>query len=307
LLTFLDNGVGSILFGGIDSNKYKGSLVSLPIQPDSPAGIITSFTVALDGFKVVDAAGASPFSPSNMATPVIFDSGTTVTYMPDEIANKLYEGVGAVNSNVYGVVVPCDVGTSNATFEFTFGNAKGPRIVAPIAQFVLPFPSEFPAPTFHGSGKVGCRWGILASQGRPNLFGDTFLRGAYVVYNLENNEVAIAQANLNSTSSNIVEIAGKKLPNIASTATGTVTSLNRHVPSMVPHTLFGPLHRTRSAEFGASATAPTFNLGSTKTTLPTASEHSRGRKSSAGEIVAPSLGLMVSLVLGCWALVSHGM
>jgi hypothetical protein len=38
------------------------------------------------------------------------------------------------------------------------------------------------------------------------LLGDFFLRSAYVVYDLTNNRIGIAQSNLNSTTSNIVEV-----------------------------------------------------------------------------------------------------
>jgi hypothetical protein len=38
------------------------------------------------------------------------------------------------------------------------------------------------------------------------LLGDTFLRSAYVVYDLDNNEIAMAQANLNSTDTNVQEL-----------------------------------------------------------------------------------------------------
>ena len=37
--------------------------------------------------------------------------------------------------------------------------------------------------------------------------GDTFLRSAYVVYDLTNNEISVAETNFNATSSNIQEIA----------------------------------------------------------------------------------------------------
>ena len=38
------------------------------------------------------------------------------------------------------------------------------------------------------------------------MLGDTFLRSAYVVYDLDNNQISIAPTNFNATSSNIREI-----------------------------------------------------------------------------------------------------
>ena len=49
-------------------------------------------------------------------------------------------------------------------------------------------------------------FGIAPSQGTTSVLGDTFLRSAYVVYDLANNEISLAQTNFNSTSSHVVEI-----------------------------------------------------------------------------------------------------
>jgi len=47
------------------------------------------------------------------------------------------------------------------------------------------------------------------------LLGDTFLRSAYVVYDLANEQLGLAQANLGSNETDIVEIArGDKLPEV---------------------------------------------------------------------------------------------
>lgn len=65
-----------------------------------------------------------------------------------------------------------------------------------------------------------CLVGFEAAAGRPILLGDTFLRSAYVVYDLDNKQVSIAQTIFNSGSANVQEIkAGSKgVPNVASTA-----------------------------------------------------------------------------------------
>jgi hypothetical protein len=296
-LTSVENGVGSILFGGIDTNKYTGPLVSLPIQADTHTKSIISFTVAMDNLRVVDAAGEVPYSKTNMQTPVIFDSGTTITYLPDEMAHRLYVGVGAVNSMAYGVVAPCDVANSNATIEFGFGNPNGPKIVAAISQFILPFPADMPAPSIRGSSSATCRWGIQASAGRPNLFGDTFLRGAYLVYNLDGNEVAIAQAKVNNTEPNIVEITSKKLPGVTSTASGSVRS-NTAIGNIGPNTILGKPPNHMSSQITAGQTG-TFNLGPTNGPGSGGGGHKLfgGRKSAGDMTMAPSVKVMMALAV----------
>lgn len=73
----LQASTGSVLFGGVDTAKYMGSLATLPVQPDTYAqGLIDSFTVAWTGFSI---GGCSTFASSSFAEPAILDSGTTLT------------------------------------------------------------------------------------------------------------------------------------------------------------------------------------------------------------------------------------
>jgi hypothetical protein len=275
MLIILENGVGNILFGGVDTTKYSGDLVSLPIQPDSRSNSILSFTVVLDGLSVTDATKSTAYAQSNISIPVILDSGTTITYLPDQISQDLQTGVGAVNSASYGLVVPCTLKSSPATINFRFGNANGPTIVAPISQFVLDFPAGFPAPTFKTNGALACRWGIAASAGRPNLFGDTFLRGAYVVYNLDKSEVAIANAVLNATSSQIKEFSNTDIPGVSSTAKGVV----------VTNTATGSVINTIASGSGSITVVPsggTFNLGPTSSASPSGDGKTGGASTLSG-------------------------
>jgi hypothetical protein len=259
-LNDVDNGKGSILFGGVDTEKYHGELTILPIQPDARSNSVVSFTVVLDNFNVIGADNTNQYNKTNLQLPVILDSGTTLTYLPDSIAMDLYAGVGAVSSSTYGVVVPCDLINSPATFNFGFGNAGGPVIVAGIRQFVLPFPPDIPTPHFRTSGKAACRWGIQASQGKPNLFGDTFLRNAYVVYNLEGGEIGIANTNFNTTKSNVQEIVNaNSLPGASSTALGVAAKQTATGLQQPPG--FGT--RTGTAGMTVTAATATFNLGAT--------------------------------------------
>ena len=293
------NGKGSILFGGVDTEKYRGDLTILPIQPDARTGQVSSFTVALDSFNVIGSEGKNQYSKGNLSMPVILDSGTTLTYLPDNIAQDLYTGVGASSSASYGVVVPCDLMLSPATFNFGFGNAKGPVIVASIAQFVLPFPSDVPTPHFKASGKAACRWGIQAAQGRPNLFGDTFLRAAYVVYNLENNEIGIGNTIFNATKSNVKEISvAKVIPGATSTAAGVVakqTATGLYQPS--------GSFRTGAGGSPLSSATATFNLGNPKPGS-TGSSSSSPRVKGAGAHVQPPSTRTFTIITGVGTLLA---
>jgi len=51
-----------------------------------------------------------------------------------------------------------------------------------------------------------CILGISPAGDSICVLGDTFLRSAYVVYNLTNNEISLAQINFNAIKLNIMEI-----------------------------------------------------------------------------------------------------
>lgn len=289
----VDSATGSILFGGIDSAKFNGDLVVLPLQPDTETNVIDTFTVTFAGVEV-DGNGGKVVYTANSTAPVILDSGTTLTYLPDDIANAIMSGVGAVTSNELGTVVPCTVGNTQGVFKFRFGNSNGPVISANISQFVIPFPSGSPAPKF-GSGATACQWGILAAGDSPNLFGDTFLRSAYVVYNLDGNTVAMAETNFNAGSSNIKQItATDSIPGATSTASGEAAQTHTGAIFQTQGVFGGGASTT----FG-SASASTWDLGTA-----TASSSSGGQKNLASSLNPPPTSFVGTILLGMAVLIS---
>ncbi len=207
----------------MDTEKYHGDLTVIPIQPDEQSGGITSMTVVLSSFAMTNTAGKTLYSEDNINVAVILDCGATDTFMPDDIVEPIIRGVGAIQDPLFGYVVPCSIGGSNATFTFTFADSAGPAILAEISQFVRPIPAGIP-PVRFDDGVSACIWGLQPAGPRPNLFGDTFLRSAYVVYNLEAAQIGMAQTNFNSTSSNIVEFTDEEIPNASATVTGVAVT-----------------------------------------------------------------------------------
>lgn len=268
----IDSNTGSILFGGVDTEKYHGDLTVLPIQPDSESGNITSFTVALESVSLVNKQGKSQYSKNGLALPVILDSGTTDTYLPDNIANAIISGVGAVSDPTFGYVIPCNLKNNGAKLSFAFGGSKGPSIEVDISEFVTDLTSDGEdAPTFPDRTSA-CSWGLLPAGDAPLLFGDTFLRSAYVVYNLENEQIGIAQTNFNATKDNIVEFSGTDIPGASATATGVVVT---QTFSGHPLATDAQPNNPGATKISHGHPTPTFDLGKT---------------SGAGGVKAPLLG-----------------
>jgi hypothetical protein len=189
--------------------------VVLPLQPAIDSGIINRFTVTFSGLEITG-NGANTVYNITTSVPGILDSGTTDINLPQSIVTTILAGLGAQSSTEYGYTIPCSLAQTGGVLNFRFGNADGPVIAVPIAQLINPVPGATP---------TVCRLGIDPADENGLVFGDTFLRSAYVVYNLAGNQVAIAQSNFGNADSNIEQItATDSIPGATSTAVDTAVS-----------------------------------------------------------------------------------
>jgi len=200
-LNDLEANSGSILFGGVDSQKYVGTLETLPIQ--SQSGVFAEFLITLTDLKLGTQSIAS-----NLALAVLLDSGSSLTYLPDQIVQDIYTGVGGRYDAEEGIAyVPCSLANEQSKLTFTFSS---PTIAVEMNELVLDLvTSSGRRPTFE-DGTTACLFGIAPAGGGTNVLGDTFLRSAYVVYDLDNNEISLAQTRFNVTETRVLEIGTGK-------------------------------------------------------------------------------------------------
>ncbi|KAH8600857.1 aspartic peptidase domain-containing protein [Bisporella sp. PMI_857] len=197
-LNDLDASTGNILFGGVDTAKYVGSLRTLPVQKGDRSVFgeffITLTGLALDGTTIAQ----------NLKQAVLLDSGSSLTYLPDTIAEATYQMVDAQYFEEEGVAfVPCTLASSNATLDFTFSE---PTIQVPMNELVITVTATTGRQLTFTDGTAACLFGIAPAGSMAAVLGDTFIRSSYLVYDLANNEISIAQTKFNSTASNIIEI-----------------------------------------------------------------------------------------------------
>ena len=275
-LTATGSDQGNILFGGIDTKKFVGSLSVLPVQLNAVTRQYDTFTVALSGISFSSSGQEAPISIGSRALPVILDSGTTLTLLPDQVATQIFDGIGVLSTESYGNVIPCNTDVRDAKFSFQFGGRSGPTIQVGLDEFITPLVlidgSE--APSFD-SGAKACSFGIMAAGNKPLLFGDTFMRSAYVVYDLENNQIGIAQTNFNTTESDIQEI-GSNVPS-ANTITGVTAQQTASMIRLGDATITG----AAGGILTATGRTGTFGLGGS-TASPT------GSRAAASGIRAPN-------------------
>lgn len=241
----LNANTGSILFGGVDTSKYTGTLETIPIIPTY--GIYSQFIVGLTGIGL---NGVSGSVVSNQDIGVLLDSGTSLLYLPDDIATPLITHFGGVyQSSLGAATIDCSVAKQTGSVTFTFTSQS---ITVPISELVIVDGVQ--------NGKEICIFGIAPSGSSLAILGDTFLRSAYVVYDLSNNEISLAQTNFNPTAANILEITNSAtgVPNasvVANAATTVATSAATGVGNNVISTIASTIASTSTA--GASKAVAT--------------------------------------------------
>lgn len=203
-LNDLDASTGSILFGGVDTAKYSGTLETLPIQKEY--GYFAEFLITLTG---VTLDGKVMGSDEKLA--VLLDSGTSLTYLPDMVTQNIFDQVGAeYDANIGAAYVDCSLASNTSTLKFTFGT---PVISIAMSELVLDTGEQLQ----FTDGSAACLFGVAPAGSSTATLGDSFLRSAYVVYDLANDEISLAQTVYNVTTSNIKEITTgtSSVPNAA--------------------------------------------------------------------------------------------
>lgn len=238
-LNDLDASTGTILFGGVNAAKYSGDLATIPVV--KTYGDYFTLSVALTGFGL----SGQGISSSSLPAGVLLDSGSTLTYLPNDIVTAIYDNVGAVYvANVGAAYAECSLASSSATLDFIF---SGQTISVPYNELFLDAGTVNGRPLTFQNGALACLFGIAPTDGTTTVLGDTFLRSAYVVYDLANNEISLAQTIFNATANDVREIG---------TGPGAVPGA-----SAVAQPVSDVAGATNAARLGGATATPTGALG----------------------------------------------
>ena len=252
-LNDLDASTGSILFGGVDTAQYHGSLQSLPVQKES--GYYAEFLITL-----TEVMFGSTVIAEKQALAILLDSGSSLTYLPDAMTEAIYELVDAQYDSSEGAAyVPCSLADNSTALNFTFSS---PTISVAMSEMVIEVSSSDGQQLTFADGTPACLFGIAPAGSSTSVLGDTFIRSAYLVYDLDSNEISIAQTNFNTTSTNVQEIGTGTtgIPDatlVANAASATAGIAGGEVAGTVTLGLGG----TATSKGGAERTAPPMHLG----------------------------------------------
>lgn len=190
-LNDLDANIGSILFGGVDTEKYVGDLLTVPIL--QIPGENPQFYINMSGLALsVNGSIEKTYGRTSLPAPAVLDSGTSLTVLPDSIVASIFQDLNGTYDTQNPGHIPCSLMNEDISLKFAFSTAS---VSVRIKEMLT---STQPGVTM-ADGTQGCAFGIVPTSGDSIVLGDTFLRSAYVVYDLDNNEVSLANTKFHAS------------------------------------------------------------------------------------------------------------
>lgn len=190
---------GSLLFGAVDHSKYSGQLYTVPLLNTLESSGYTDpiqFEVAVQGIGV--RTSGSNTTLTTTVIPALLDSGATLSYFPVQVAEMIADALDATYSSSYGYyIVDCPSSDDDTEIIYDFG---GFHIASKLTDYIL----TTNRPSI-------CVLGIVPQNSNRFILGDVFLTSAYVVYDLDNFEISLAQANYEGGDEQI-EVISESVP-----------------------------------------------------------------------------------------------
>jgi hypothetical protein len=182
---------GYLAIGGIPSISFNTSSWSETSIVPLSAGVYTYYSINIDGYSITPPTG-STVTPQNYAASrqsIIVDSGTTLIYLPDRIADyiaSLFVPAATFNVDTQLYIVNC--------------NALAPRVGVTISgktYFISTADLMNTSPGSVGGSSVGagpgqCALAVQRSAGGASVLGDSWLKNVLVVFDLGGNQVRVA-------------------------------------------------------------------------------------------------------------------
>lgn len=184
---------GVLLFGGVDHAKYTGTLGVMPIvNIYSWIATAPSSVVMLNEINIKSHDSSCPLV-TDFAYPVLLDSGSSFGILPNRTVEAIADAYGFTWNDYDSFYIgSCDPVLDFDSLELSFSGVK----------------VSIPADTLLGPYAIngGCILAIEVGEDPMDfIIGDNMLRSLYIVYDLENYQIAIAQAK-NTDESDIEEI-----------------------------------------------------------------------------------------------------
>ncbi|XP_060117795.1 pepsin A-like [Heteronotia binoei] len=160
-----------VMFGGIDSSYYSGSLNWIPLSSES-YWQITVDSITMNGQAIACSGGCQ----------AIVDTGTSMLAGPANGINNLQYYIGASQSSNGEYMVSCNSISSLPNIIFTINGIEFPL---PPSAYVIQNQQGYCTSGFQSID-------IPTSSGELWILGDVFIREYYCVFDRANNQVGMA-------------------------------------------------------------------------------------------------------------------
>lgn len=162
--------------------------------------------------------------------PTLLDTGHTGISVPQALLEPI-----VTELDIRPTMALCDLLSSDITLLFGFNDDPAATIAVRLADMAAPFKVNGTDATAE-DGSPACRPPADAADSTYATFGDSFMRSAYTVFDLENKRISIAQARLNATRSDVVEIGPQGVGSSNSSANATTPTVSGPPASPPTHT-----------------------------------------------------------------------
>jgi len=236
-----DNARGpSVLFGGVDTARFTGPLVtlhtklhaneSLPDRHVTQTLRLVKMTTRLNG------TAQQTYRPAKGRDAVHVDTGSkgivvAADWVPS-IFNSWQQISATRKTSSYAtkMLISCDDIDADVSLDFTFADetARSVQVDIPLREMVAPLDDVYPNTTaaleVYGIPEANasniCVVNIRPSTARHDLetlLGDPFFRSAYTYNHLDQNTISIAKPAYNSKAEHIVPIGRGPVPKLYGT------------------------------------------------------------------------------------------
>ncbi|KAL4723051.1 hypothetical protein ACLX1H_010292 [Fusarium chlamydosporum] len=174
----------SVIFGGIDTGKFKGKLVKRPLVKDElgtfgPSIVLTGLRQTVPKGRN-HASGVTSYEVHKNDSVFLLDSSNQYLRFRHSFVDPLYKTLGAVNDGNDAYFVPCGKRNIPGSWDFQFGDVT---IKIPYNKIITKQSGD--------NGKT-CWVGVLTTWKGQLVLGQPFLEAAYLAFDLDNKQVALA-------------------------------------------------------------------------------------------------------------------
>ncbi|OLN97043.1 putative aspartic-type endopeptidase OPSB 3 [Colletotrichum chlorophyti] len=174
-----DSKEGALIFGGIDTRRFKGKLVKRPLVKDELGTFGPSIVLSGYGQTLSNGKKFKYNVPQNDSV-FLLDTGNQYFRLRHSFVDPLYKDLGAVNDGGDRYYVKCNKRHMPGTWDFEFGEVT---IKVPYKSLITELSPD--------NGKH-CQVGVLTTWKGQLVLGQPFLQAAYAAFDLDNKQVALA-------------------------------------------------------------------------------------------------------------------